>query len=309
MILDRVSYSRLVDNLNDGLYIVDGDRIIQYWNKAAERISGHTAADLIGKPCSDNVLTHVDGDGNSLCHGMCPLLMTITDGEAREGEVYLNHKDGHRVPVSFRTSTLTNESGNVIGGVELFTDISSLKSNELRIKELEAMALLDGLTKLANRNYIEKEILVRFEEKKRLSIPFGILFMDIDRFKRINDTYGHDVGDLVLKLVADTLLKNIRPFDVIGRWGGEEFIGIIRNISRRQLEDLGNRLRMLVHAACIKAENDKLNVSISIGATPVYDNDSIDTLMKRADALLYESKRAGRNRLTMDKPLAAEQRG
>jgi diguanylate cyclase (GGDEF)-like protein/PAS domain S-box-containing protein len=309
MILDRVSYSRLVDNLNDGLYIVDGDRIIQYWNKAAERISGHTAADLIGKPCSDNVLTHVDGDGNSLCIGMCPLLMTITDGEAREGEVYLTHKDGHRVPVSFRTSTLTNESGNVIGGVELFTDISSLKSIELRIKELEAMALLDGLTKLANRNYIEKEILVRFEEKKRLGIPFGILFMDIDRFKRINDTYGHDVGDLVLKLVADTLLKNIRPFDVIGRWGGEEFIGIIRNISRRQLEDLGNRLRMLVHAACLKTENDKLNVSISIGATSVHDNDSIDTLMKRADALLYESKRAGRNRLTMDKHLSAEQRG
>jgi diguanylate cyclase (GGDEF)-like protein/PAS domain S-box-containing protein len=309
MILDRVSYSRLVDNLNDGLYIVDGDRIIQYWNKAAERISGHTAADLIGKPCSDNVLTHVDGDGNSLCIGMCPLLMTITDGEAREGEVYLTHKDGHRVPVSFRTSTLTNESGNVIGGVELFTDISSLKSIELRIKELEAMALLDGLTKLANRNYIEKEILVRFEEKKRLGIPFGILFMDIDRFKRINDTYGHDIGDLVLKLVADTLLKNIRPFDVIGRWGGEEFIGIIRNISRRQLEDLGNRLRMLVHAACLKTENDKLNVSISIGATSVHDNDSIDTLMKRADALLYESKRAGRNRLTMDKHLSAEQRG
>jgi diguanylate cyclase (GGDEF)-like protein len=240
---------------------------------------------------------------------MCPLLMTMTDGEAREGEVFLAHKDGHRVPVSFRTSTLTNESGNVIGGVELFTDISSLKSIELRIKELEAMALLDGLTKLANRNYIEKEILVRFEEKKRLGIPFGILFMDIDRFKRINDTYGHDIGDLVLKLVADTLLKNIRPFDVIGRWGGEEFIGIIRNISRRQLEDLGNRLRMLVHAACLKTENDKLNVSISIGATSVYDNDSIDTLMKRADALLYESKRAGRNRLTMDKHLSAEQRG
>ena len=151
----------------------------------------------------------MDGDGDGLCHGCVLCDDYLLTGKVARGEVYLNHKDGHRVPVSFRTSTLTNESGNVIGGVELSTDISSLKSNELRIKELEAMALLDGLTKLANRNYIEKEILVRFEEKKRLSIPFGILFMDIDRFKRINDTYGHDVGDLVLKLVADTLLKNI----------------------------------------------------------------------------------------------------
>src|ERR1700690_4668242 len=101
MILDRVSYSRLVDNLNDGLYIVDRDRIIQYWNKAAERISGHTAVDLIGKPCSDNVLTHVDGDGNSLCIGMCPLLMTITDGEAPGRGGFFKNKNRPKDPLLF----------------------------------------------------------------------------------------------------------------------------------------------------------------------------------------------------------------
>lgn len=299
MILDKVSYSRLVDNLNDGLYIVDSDRIIQYWNKAAERISGYTAAEVVGRSCSDNILTHVDGDGNSLCKGMCPVAMTIVDGEAREAEIFLHHKDGHRVPVSVRTSTLTDENGNVIGGVELFTDISSLKANELRIKELEEMVLLDNITRLANRNYIEKELFVRFEETKRFGVPFGILFMDIDHFKKFNDTYGHDVGDRVLKFVADTLSRNSRPFDVIGRWGGDEFIGIMRKVSRQQLVYLGNRLRMLVEASYIQTGNDKLHVSISIGATLVCDNDSTDTLIKRADTLLYESKRAGRNRLTI----------
>lgn len=299
MILDKVSYSRLVDNLNDGLYIVDRDRVIQYWNKAAERISGFTAAEVVGRSCSDNILTHVDGDGNSLCKGMCPVAMTIADGEAREAEIFLHHKDGHRVPVSVRTSTLTDENGDVIGGVELFTDISSLKANELRIKELEEMALLDNITKLANRNYIEKEIFVRFEETKRFGVPFGILFMDIDYFKQFNDTYGHDVGDCVLKFVADTLVRNSRPFDVIGRWGGDEFIGIMRKVSRRQLAYLGNRLRTLVEASYIQTESDKLHVSISIGATLRCDNDSMETLIKRADTLLYESKRAGRNRLTI----------
>jgi diguanylate cyclase (GGDEF)-like protein/PAS domain S-box-containing protein len=299
MILDRISYSRLVDNLNDGLYIVDRDRIIQYWNKAAERISGYTAAEVVGRSCSDNILTHVDGEGISLCKGMCPVAMTIADGEAREAEIFLHHKDGHRVPVSVRTSTLTDENGDVIGGVELFTDISSLKANELRIKELEEMALLDNITRLANRNYIEKELFVRFEETKRFGVPFGILFMDIDHFKEFNDTYGHDVGDRVLKFVADTLVKNSRPFDVIGRWGGDEFIGIMRKVSRRQLAYLGNRLRTLVEASYIQTESDKLHVSISIGATLVCDNDSMDTLIKRADTLLYESKRAGRNRPTI----------
>jgi len=219
MILDQDSYSRILDNLYDGLYFVDRDRVIRYWNKAAERISGYTAAEVVGRSCSDNLLTHVDNNGHSLCLGMCPLAMTMADGEAREAEVFLHHKGGHRVPVSVRISTLTDTDGKVIGGVELFSDMSSFKSIENRIKELEEMALLDTLTRLANRNCIEKEILMRLEEKKRFGLPFGLLFMDIDHFKRFNDTYGHDVGDRVLRFVADTLVKNSRPFDMIGRWG------------------------------------------------------------------------------------------
>jgi len=299
MILDQDSYSRILDNLYDGLYFVDRDRVIRYWNKAAERISGYTAAEVVGRSCSDNLLTHVDNNGHSLCLGMCPLAMTMADGEAREAEVFLHHKGGHRVPVSVRISTLTDTDGKVIGGVELFSDMSSFKSIENRIKELEEMALLDTLTRLANRNCIEKEILMRLEEKKRFGLPFGLLFMDIDHFKRFNDTYGHDVGDRVLRFVADTLVKNSRPFDMIGRWGGEEFIGIMRNVTSPQLGDLGNRLLVLVESAYLSLQDERLHISISIGATLVQRDDTMDSLIKRADSLLYESKRAGRNRLTV----------
>jgi len=299
VVLDRDSYSKIFDNLYDGMYFVDKDRIIRYWNKAAERISGFTAAEVIGSSCSDNILTHVDGDGNNLCVGMCPLAKTIADGEGRDAEVFLHHKDGHRVPVFIRISTLTDDDGSVIGGVELFTNITNLKSFEIRVKELEEMALLDNLTRLPNRNYINKEFHVRFEEHTRLGVPFGILFMDIDHFKGFNDTYGHDVGDRVLKFVADTLIQNSRPFDIIGRWGGEEFIGIMRNITPQQLEHLGNRLRVLVENSYLSLKKDKLHITISIGATLVRDDDDMDTLIKRADSLLYQSKSAGRNRLTM----------
>ncbi len=299
MKLDTDSYNRIFDNLHDGLYFVDMNRTIRYWNKGAERISGYTADEVVGRSCSDNILTHVDSDGNSLCLGLCPLGATIADGNAREAEIFMHHKDGHRVPVSTRVTAITDRNGNVIGGAELFTDISSVRSIELRVKELEEMALLDNLTRLANRYYIEKELHVRFEEEKRFGIPFGVLFMDIDHFKRFNDTYGHDIGDHALKFVADTLVKNARPFDVMGRWGGEEFLGIIRNVTGQQLESLGNRLRVLVKSSYIPLENEKLHVSISIGATIMRDDDNMETLIKRADTLLYESKRQGRNRLTM----------
>jgi diguanylate cyclase (GGDEF)-like protein/PAS domain S-box-containing protein len=297
MMLDRESYSNIFDNLYDGLYFVDRNRVIQYWNRAAERISGFKAEEVVGRSCSDNILTHVDAGGDNLCQGMCPLAKTMVDGVPRQAEVFLHHKDGHRVPISVRTSTLTDQDGKILGGVELFSDISNYKLIELRARELEAMALLDSLTGLANRNYLQKEFLMRCEEQKRFGVHFGVLFMDIDHFKTFNDTYGHEVGDRVLKLVASTLANNSRPFDVFGRWGGEEFIGLIRNVTHQQLEHIGNRVRVLVNSSYITLEDYKLQVSVSIGATLVRENDSIDTLLKRADTLLYESKREGRNRL------------
>jgi diguanylate cyclase (GGDEF)-like protein/PAS domain S-box-containing protein len=296
--LGKDIYERIVENLHDGLYFVDQDMVIVYWNKAAEEISGFTANEVVGRSCSDNILTYVDSEGNSLYTEICPLAATIADEKPREAEVYMHHKDGRRIPVFVRVSTLTDTDGKIIGGIELFTAIRNQAVNELRIKELEKSALLDNLTRLANRNYVEKEIQSRLEEKKRFNVPFGILFMDIDHFKKFNDIYGHDVGDDVLRFVADTFVTNARPFDLFGRWGGEEFIGIVRNINDQDLELLGNRLRSLIESSYIIHENEKLHVTISIGATLVDKNDTIDGLMKRADTLLYKSKIAGRNCLT-----------
>lgn len=299
MEFEKDTIESIIENLHDGLYLVDDNRVITYWNKAAELISGYSADEVIGRSCADNILTHIDKDGRNLCKGDCPLAATIADGEPREAEVYMHHKNGSRVPVSVRVSAVTDRDGRKIGGAELFTDISNQAVNELRMRELEKLALLDNLTQLANRNYIEKELRSRFEEQKRFHVPFGIFFIDIDHFKKFNDTYGHDVGDKVLRFVADTFVANARPFDLYGRWGGEEFIGIIRNITGTDLEMLGNRVRILVENTYLVQEDQELRVTVSMGATLVHEDDSIDTLVKRADMLLYKSKEAGRNRLTL----------
>ncbi|MCK9293795.1 MAG: sensor domain-containing diguanylate cyclase [Desulfobulbaceae bacterium] len=299
MKLADVSFESILENLHDGLYFVDRDRVITYWNEAAEQISGFSREEVVGKSCSDNILTHVDGSGRSLCFGMCPLAQSIADGKFREAEVYMHHKDGHRIPVSVRISVLRDEKGGVIGGIELFTDISNQKANALRLQELEKLALLDNLTQLANRRYLEKELLSRFEEKKRFQLPFGVLFLDIDHFKEFNDSYGHAAGDEVLRFVAKTFIVNSRPFDLYGRWGGEEFLAIIRNISLPDLVELGDRLRLLVEQSYIVYESERLQVTISLGATLVRDDDNMESLVKRADTLMYRSKAAGRNCLTI----------
>lgn len=300
MNLTSDSFKRIVDNLHDGLYFVDRHRVITYWNKAAERISGFTAAEVVGKSCADNILTHVDGRGCALCTGMCPLAETMCDRKLRQSEIYLHHKDGHRVPVSVRASPLTDDAGNVVGGIELFTDISHQAANVLRIQELERLALLDHLTQLANRAYVEREIHNRFEEMKRFGDqPFGFMFMDVDHFKTVNDRYGHDVGDAVLQFIARTLSANARPYDVYGRWGGEEFVGVIRCIGEKDLERMGNRLRSLIETSYVVRGDQRIAVTMSIGATLFRPEDTLESLVKRADELLYRSKREGRNRLTV----------
>ena len=299
MTLTEVAYKEVVDHLHDGLYIVDLDRTITHWNKAAERISGFPAADVLGRRCADNILCHVDGDGNCLCRGACPLSATMADGTPREADVYLHHRDGRRVPVSVRTSALRDGDGEIVGGIELFTDSSDKEATAARLAELESLAFLDELTHLANRRFLDAAIHGAIEENRRMGVPLGILFMDIDHFKRFNDLHGHDVGDLVLRCVAGTLSANSRPFDVYGRWGGEEFVGLIRNAGSDELAIVGNRMRSLVGSAYVVHNGMELRVTISAGATVVQAGDTVESLMKRADSLLYRSKQAGRNRLTV----------
>ena len=297
--LSMEDYQGILDTLHDGLYLVDRERRITYWNKAAERISGFTASEVIGKSCAHSILTHIDHDGRCLCLDGCPLKATMEDRKLRDDTVYLHHKDGHRIPVSVRTSVIVDKNGLITGGVEVFTDVSNQGANDLLVSELKKLAMIDSLTNLANRRYAEQELESRLSERNRSGIPFGVLFMDIDFFKNFNDTYGHHVGDEVLRFVARTFSKNSRPFDLYGRWGGEEFIGIIRNVTDRELGVLAERVRQLVERSYIVHDGRKLQVTISVGATTVREDDTAETVVKRADDNLYASKSGGRNKVTL----------
>ena len=299
MNIDDGFIKNLLEELHDGLYIVDRQRIIRYWNRAAERITGFPASEVVGKPCSADILTHVDAEGCNLCQSTCPLSEVLKTGRNTDAEVYLHHKEGHRKPVSVRVIPMRDEKGQIMGAVELFTDLTGKEAYMLRVKELEVLAMVDSLTGLPNRRFMENELSTRIEERKRIGVPFGVLFIDIDHFKKFNDTWGHNVGDRVLKYVARTFTSNSRPFDVYSRWGGEEFIGLVRNVHADGLAGIGERLRMLVANSYILHQGKKISVTVSMGATVFKDGDTSQSVLERVDVLLYESKFAGRNRLTL----------
>ncbi|HLE88301.1 MAG TPA: sensor domain-containing diguanylate cyclase [Candidatus Brocadiaceae bacterium] len=298
MIIDNDFSKTILENLFDGVYFVDCDRKILYWNKGAENITGYTSSEVIGKRCSDNI-NHVDDYGIQLCMTTCPLAKTVADSMPREMNLYIRHKKGHRVPVLIRTIALRHSLGRVIGAVEIFSDSSPKLAITQKIKELEKMALLDPLTELANRRYIELNMQTKLDEMRRYGRPFGILFMDIDHFKKVNDLHGHDIGDKVLIMVSNTFMKNVRASDIVGRWGGEEFLSIMPNINEDQLYFFANKLRVLVEQSGFSLDSGIVQVTVSIGATLAQPKDTTETLLERADKLLYYSKATGRNRVSI----------
>jgi diguanylate cyclase (GGDEF)-like protein/PAS domain S-box-containing protein len=290
-------YKDLLDNLHEGVYFVDTDRRITYWNKSAEEITGYSAAFAVGKHCRDNFLNHITENGVELCNTQCPLAATMQDGKKREAEVYLHHVDGYRVPVVVRASPIYDKNGTVVGAVETFSNNSLLINTRRRAQNMQAAALLDPLTGVGNRRQLEAHIkseLVRFHET---DVPFGLMFCDVDHFKTFNDTYGHEVGDKVLRMVAQTLQGNVRGTDAVGRWGGEEFIVIADNLDLPRLQSLAEKLCNLISRSRMDMEARSLSVTISIGATLAKPDDTMHSLTARADKLMYQSKAAGRNRV------------
>ena len=285
----------ILDHLHDGVYVVDNDRKIIYWNAAAERITGYTSQEVMGSVCYDDLLSHVDECGTSLCQGQCPLACTILDGQSRQQDVFLRHKNGHRVPISVRTSPLMDNNGVMIGAVESFHDLTDHREAMTEIERLRRLALLDPLTEIGNRRYGENQLHTMFKEADRFSWPFGVLFVDIDHFKNINDQYGHEVGDRMLVMVAKTMQNSLRSFDVVTRWGGEEFLCIIKNIGASRLLRIAEKLRHLIENSSIAYNGGHIGVTVSIGGATARVDDTIRTLVQRADDNMYNCKNQGRN--------------
>jgi diguanylate cyclase (GGDEF)-like protein/PAS domain S-box-containing protein len=296
----ELNFETVVENMFDGLYIVDANRKITYWNAAAERISGYAKNEVIGHTCADNILIHVDDKGCELCINECPLSAVINDGASRKADVFLHHKEGHRVSVSVRITPLKNTEGNIIGGIELFSESSPQSVLQQKIAELEKLALVDHISQLPNRRQLHLELAAQCAMCERAQeYSFGILYFDLDHFKRINDEKGHDIGDKAIRVVAKTISSSIRPFDTIGRWGGDEFLGIFPNISREVLCILAERLLALVRRSIIDTPHDPIKITMSIGGLIARDTQDAEALIKRVDVLMYQSKEAGRNQATI----------
>ena len=296
--LDQSFHETLLDSLYDGVYFVDLNRKILYWNKGAEKLTGYSAPEVVGRCCSDNILMHTDESGHQLCLAGCPVSRTICDGKRAEHDLYLRHKLGYTLAVSVRSAPIKNRQGEIIGAVEIFHDISAKKRIERRVGELEGLVYLDALTGVPNRRYMELRVQQAVQEVAQFDRRIGLMMIDLDDFKQVNDLHGHDVGDLALQMLSKTLSKSLRSMNVIGRWGGEEFLVIVAGTTPEGLLAYGERCRKDIAALAVPVSAGELKLTASLGATMIHPNDSQLSAVKRADDLMYRSKIEGRDRVT-----------
>ena len=287
---------QLLDHLDDAVYFVNRDRKITYWNEAAENLSGYSSGEVMGKNCFES-LAQVDGCGKSLCTSGCMVSAVLADGKNRQSEIFLRHKGGHRLPVSVRVLPMRNGDGTIVGAMQVYSDARK-KNAENRVVELERLAFRDALTGLPNRRFMELKVEQGLEEHLRFDRLYGLLLFDLDRFKSVNDSHGHDVGDALLKAVSETLSHGLRPVDIVGRWGGEEFLVLMPDLDALGLGDLAERCRALIAQSSVPNSSDRVSVTASIGATVLSHADTAESAIRRADELMYQSKKSGGDRTT-----------
>ncbi|WP_461209665.1 PAS domain S-box protein [Desulfocurvus sp. DL9XJH121] len=277
---------------NDAFIAIQAEGRVVLWNPAAERLFGFKAEEVMGQPVHDLVASIEDAA--KAAEGFRDFQTTGTGavvGTTRE--MNARRRDGSAVPVELSVAAFQRgEKWYAVGSVR---DITKRKENETRLVEL---ATIDGLTGLNNRRHFMELAHRAMRQAQRLDTHMAGIMFDVDHFKNVNDTHGHDAGDAVLRGLSDLAVGTFRDIDILGRLGGEEF-GVILPQAQAQTAALAaERLRAAVEAAALETPAGELRITVSIGVAVLADDvQDVEALLKRADQALYRAKQTGRNKV------------
>jgi len=288
----KQSFEELFGHHPDAVFVFDRESRLISANASLEKLTGYTAQELMT----------IELDKLVQKTSLSPLRQCFRKaltGEPQTMELMCLHRDGSEFEASI--SLLPNVVNNVIVGVHgIIRDISDRKSSERKVLYL---ANHDGLTGLPNRNLLYDRMQHAIEHARRYQSMLGVLFMDLNRFKIINDSLGHDKGDLLLQTIAQRLKKIVRDEDTVARLGGDEFVVVLEHV--RDIQDIEQFSNDLLRVVCqpVNLDGVTISVSTSVGAC-VYPNDGEEPfqLLKNADLAMYTAKELGLGKFCLYKP-------
>ena len=274
----------------NAIAITDRNGTLQWVNHAWVKLTGYSKEESIGHNVRIIKSGHHDRE---FYKGMWD---TILAGRVWRGELVNRRKDGS---LYFEEETITpvlDRQGNVTHFIAIKLDISERKQAE---GELKRLARIDALTGVYNRRHLFELAAHEFDVARRYQQPLAVIMFDLDHFKNVNDTFGHAIGDRVLEDVTRAARSQLRDVDLIGRYGGEEFLIVLPVTGAQQASLLAERIRMGVETLSIETDKGAVSVTLSIGIAEMFhapQDSSVDDMIRRADEALYAAKKAGRNR-------------
>ena len=288
---DASHFAAVVESSHDAIIGKDLDGRVLSWNAGAERLYGYTASEVRGKSVSTLIPAGQEDD-------LPEILERVRSGERLDNyETLRMRKDGTQVDVALTVSPIRDSEGHVVGVSTIARDISA----RLRYQEqLRFLADHDALTGARSRRRFEQDIAEQVGRARRFGEVGALLILDIDDFKRINDTYGHRVGDRALKAVASALKRRLRETDVVARFGGDEFAVLLPYANKTQAETVARALRRVIadcsfeitdHATPIPSPAHQIRLSASIGVVLIdAQTESDDAVLSEADHAMYRDK-------------------
>jgi diguanylate cyclase (GGDEF)-like protein/PAS domain S-box-containing protein len=291
---DAVFRQALPEQITDAVIFVDKHLRIVHWNRGAERLTGIAGESMRGRRWLPSAIALRDERRRTIADDECPVAHAIETGQPWIRRMHIKGRGRRRLGVDAHVTPVALPDGRIEGATLVMHDVSPEISLEARCQSLHELATKDPLTQVANRAEFDRVlalfVVVHLEQQRPCSMIMG----DIDYFKRINDTYGHQAGDEVLKFVAHMLRNSCRPGDLVSRYGGEEFVLLCTDCDNtaatRRAEEIRRKISMQSHAVI-----DHESITISFGVTEIQPGDTPDTMLHRADRALYQAKRQGRN--------------
>jgi diguanylate cyclase (GGDEF)-like protein/PAS domain S-box-containing protein len=277
------------ESSSEGIMVVDRDNRIISVNPAFECITGYSYDEVAN--ADPNILS----SGRHTAEFYAEMWRYLQETGTWRGEIWNKRKNGQVYPQFMRIDTILGDDGEISKRVCIFSDITEKKLAEERIKH---MALHDTLTDLPNRMLCEDRLHQALAMAHREKTSLALLYVDLDRFKPVNDTFGHAAGDALLKSVAQRMLGCVRKTDTVARMGGDEFVVLLPGVhSRKNARMVAEKIRKKLEMP-FEVNGEQLDISSSIGCV-IYPEDEQDStaLIQSADRAMYLAKRSGRNRI------------
>ena len=286
---------------HEGMIVTDDNKIILRVNKAFTKITGYSAEEAVDQPMRLVSLTHHHEDFYE------SMWKSISENSGWEGEVWNSRKNGEVYPQHLSISAVMGENGVVTNYVATFIDVTLRNAAEAEISHL---AFYDVLTRLPNRRLLIDRLNHALSASSRLGWCGALLFLDLDNFKTLNDTLGHDVGDLLLRQVAERLFSSVREGDTVARLGGDEFVVMLEDLSKQPIEAAAQAETIASKILATIGQPYQLatityQTTVSIGVV-LFNDHSQEILLKHADIAMYQAKKMGRNTLCFFDPIMQE---